>query len=105
MLEIDYLPSSLGLNINFIQYGELKSKMKILKSHYQLNRDPILLYSNNKPIESFVNRFINKTKRVSEIFTKQYIYPILTVLKKYWKMGLQHKCYNKLWRNGWSFCE
>ena len=29
MLELDYLQSSLGLKINFIQYGELKAKMKI----------------------------------------------------------------------------
>ena len=63
MLELDYLQSSLWLQINFIQYGELKAKMKILKSHYQLNRDPSLLYSNNRPIKSFVNNFINKDRK------------------------------------------
>ena len=52
MLELEYLQSSLGLMINFIQYGELKANMNTLKNHYQLNRDPTLFYPNKRPINS-----------------------------------------------------
>ena len=37
--------------------------MKTLKNYYQLNRDPTSLYLNNRPINSFVNNFINKDKK------------------------------------------
>ena len=52
MLELEYLQCSLGLMINFIQYGELKANMKTLKNHYQSNRDPTLFYPNKIPINS-----------------------------------------------------
>ena len=81
MLDLENLQSSLGLKINFIQYGELKAKVKFLISYYQLNRDPTLMYQNNRPINSFVHNFINtKTKRVAEIFTNQYIHLNLTAI-------------------------
>ena len=63
MLYLEYLQSSLGLKINFIQYGELKAKVKVLISYYQLNRDPTLMYQHNRPINSFVHNFINKDKK------------------------------------------
>ena len=63
MLDLEYSQPTLGPKINFIQYGELKAKMKISNSYYQLNRDPTLIYPNNRPINLFVNKFINKDKK------------------------------------------
>ena len=39
MYELDYL---FCLRINFIQYGQLKAKMKTLKGYYQLEIDPTI---------------------------------------------------------------
>ena len=37
--------------------------MKTWKNYYQLNRDLTILQPNNRPINSFVNNFINKDKK------------------------------------------
>ena len=37
--------------------------MTTLKRYYKLYRDPTLLYPNNRPINSFLNNFINKDKK------------------------------------------
>ena len=43
--------------------SELKAKMKTWKKYYQLDRDLTILWPNNRPINSFVNNFINKDKK------------------------------------------